>query len=101
MRLPEAARLREQADALQSVLAQQEKRNALYDEFLDLFTIHGESHPGERKLARAFLERGEVGTLCGEERKPWWQCVQLKLPQSSYGRLERGKLAPTAVSGMV
>ncbi|MGA2569006.1 MAG: hypothetical protein ABSF23_00665 [Terracidiphilus sp.] len=71
---PEAARLRELAVALQSVLAQQGERNALCDEFLDLCTIAGESHPGERKLARAFLERierGEVGTPAEEERKPW------------------------------
>ena len=71
---PEAARLRELAIALQGVFAQQEQRNALCDEFLDLCTIHGESHPGERKLARAFLERierGDVGTPTQEERKPW------------------------------
>ena len=71
---PEAARLRKLAVALQSVLAQQEERNTLCDEFLDLCTIHGESHPGERKLARAFLERierGEVGTPTEETRKPW------------------------------
>jgi hypothetical protein len=68
---PEAARLRELAVALQQVLAQQEQRNALCDEFLDLCTMHGESHPGERKLARAFLERierGEVGSPTEEER---------------------------------
>jgi hypothetical protein len=71
---PEAARLRELAVALQGIYTQQEQRNALCDEFLDLCTIHGESHPGERKLARAFLERierGEVGTPPEEERKPW------------------------------
>ena len=71
---PEAARLRELALALQGVFAQQEKRNALCDEFLDLCSIHGESNPGERKLARTFLERierGEVGTKTEEERKPW------------------------------
>jgi hypothetical protein len=71
---PEAARLRELALALQSVMAQQEDRNALCDEFLDLCTMHGESHPGERKLARAFLERierGEVGTQPEGERRPW------------------------------
>ncbi len=70
----EAARLRELAIALQSVLAAQEERNALCDEFLDLCTMHGESHPGERKLARAFLERierGEVGTPTQGERPPW------------------------------
>jgi hypothetical protein len=71
---PEAARLRELAMALQGVFAQQEKQNALCDEFLDLCSIHGESHPGERKLARAFLERiekGEVGIEPQEEKKPW------------------------------
>jgi hypothetical protein len=71
---PEAARLRELALALQQVFAQQEQRNALCDEFLDLCSIHGESHPGEPRLARDFLariERGEVGTPTVEERKPW------------------------------
>ncbi len=70
---PEAARLRELAVALQSILARHVERNALCDEFLDLCTIHGESHPGERKLARTFLERierGEVGTLT-EDKRPW------------------------------
>jgi hypothetical protein len=68
----EAARLRELAVALQSILAQQGENNALCDEFLDLCTMHGESHPGERRLARLFLERierGEVGSP-GEE-KSW------------------------------
>ena len=54
------------------IFAQQEERNALCDEFLDLCSIHGESHPGERKLARAFLERierGEVGTPTDEEEE--------------------------------
>jgi hypothetical protein len=71
---PEAARLRELAVALQQILTQHDERNALCDEFLDLCTIHGESHPGERRLARAFLERierGEVGTPTDEERKSW------------------------------
>lgn len=71
---PEAARLRELALAIQGVFAQQDERNALCDEFLDLCSIHGESHPGERRLARAFLDRidkGEVGTSTEEERKPW------------------------------
>jgi hypothetical protein len=70
---PEAARLRDLAVALQNVLAQQGERNALSDEFLDLCTMHGESHPGERKLARMFLERiehGEVGAPT-EEKPPW------------------------------
>jgi hypothetical protein len=69
---PAAARLRELALALQNVLAQQGETNALCDEFLDLCTMHGESHPGERKLARLFLERierGEVGSP--REQKPW------------------------------
>jgi hypothetical protein len=71
---PEAERLRELAVALQAIFAQLEKRNALCDEFLDLCTMHGESHPGERKLARTFLERierGEVGSPTQEERKLW------------------------------
>jgi hypothetical protein len=71
---PEAARLRELAIALQGVFAQQERQNALCDEFLDLCSMHGESHPGERKLARAFLERierGEVGVQPQQEKMPW------------------------------
>ena len=62
---PEAARLRDLAQALQNVFAQYEQRNPLCDEFLDLCSMHGESHPGEPRLARMFLsriERGEVGT---------------------------------------
>jgi hypothetical protein len=69
---PEADRLRELALALQGVFTQQEKRNMLCDEFLDLCSIHGESNPGERKLARAFLERmekGEVGVKPAEEKR--------------------------------
>lgn len=61
---PEAARLRELAVVMQGAFAREGRRNALADEFLDLCSIHGESHPGERKLARTFLERierGEVG----------------------------------------
>jgi len=71
---PEAARLRELAIALQGVFAQQERQNALCDEFLDLCSMHGESHPGERKLARSFLgriERGEVGIQPAAEARPW------------------------------
>jgi hypothetical protein len=71
---PEAARLRELALALQGVSAQQEQRNALCDEFLDLCSIHGESNPGERKLARAFLDRigkDEVGTQPEGEARRW------------------------------
>lgn len=68
----EADRLRELALALQGVFALQEKRNELCDEFLDLCSIHGESNPGERKLARAFLvriEKGEVGVKPAEEKR--------------------------------
>jgi hypothetical protein len=71
---PEAARLRELAVALQGVFAQQEGQNSLCDEFLDLCSMHGESHPGERKLARTFLERidrCEVGVQPPEEKKLW------------------------------
>ena len=71
---PEAKRLRELAVALQGLLGQQGARNALCDEFLDLCTMHGENHPGERRLARMFLERierAEVGTPTEQERKPW------------------------------
>ena len=69
---PEAIQLRELAAALQGVFAQDVERYALADEFLDLCTMHGEYHPGERKLARTFLERierGEVGTPT--EVRPW------------------------------
>jgi len=71
---PEAARLRELAVALQGVLTQHEQKNALCDEFLDLCSMHGEYHPGERKLARAFLERierGEVGAEPEKKGRPW------------------------------
>jgi hypothetical protein len=71
---PEAARLRELALALQGVYSQEEGRNALCDEFLDLCSIHGESHPGEPRLARTFLariEHGEVGTPTQSEKKLW------------------------------
>jgi hypothetical protein len=70
----EAGQLRELALALQALFAQQEEPSALCDEFLDLCSIHGESNPGERQLARAFLariEKGQVGTPTEEERKPW------------------------------
>jgi hypothetical protein len=69
---PEAARLRELALAIQAVFSQNEQRHALADEFLDLCSMHGESHPGERKLSRQFLariEHGEVGTP--SEKNPW------------------------------
>ncbi len=71
---PEAARLRELAMALQGIMAQQEERNALCDEDLDLCSMHGESHPGERRLARALLERierGEVGQQPEKGTLPW------------------------------
>lgn len=71
---PEALRLRELAQALQNLFAQYEQRNALCDEFLDLCSMHGESHPGEPRLARMFLARiesGEVGTPTQDRKKPW------------------------------
>jgi hypothetical protein len=71
---PEAAQLRELALALQGIFAQQGERNALCDEFLDLCSIHGESDPGERRLARSFLERierGEVGEQPEAGKMPW------------------------------
>jgi hypothetical protein len=74
MAWPEAERLRELALALPDAFAQQGERNALCDEFLDLCSMHGEYHPGERKLAREFLariERGEVGTATEPDFKPW------------------------------
>jgi hypothetical protein len=67
----EATQLRHLAVALQAVLVRQGQRNALCDEFLDLCSMHGESHPGERKLARVFLERierGEVGASMDDEQ---------------------------------
>lgn len=71
---PQAASLRQLALALQAILAQQEEQNALCDEFLDLCTIHGESDPGESRLARALLgriERGEVGSQTEGAKLPW------------------------------
>ena len=58
---PEAARLRDLAFALQSILAQNEASDPLCDQFLDLCSIHGESDPGEPRLARAFLAEIERG----------------------------------------
>jgi hypothetical protein len=52
---PEAARLRELAFALQAILAQSGESDMLCDQFLDLCSIHGESDPGEPRLARAFM----------------------------------------------
>jgi hypothetical protein len=52
---PQAAQLRHLAFALQAILAQQEESDPLCDQFLDLCSIHGESDPGEPRLARAFL----------------------------------------------
>ena len=71
---PEAAQLRELAAAIQAILAQDGERNTLCDEFLDLCTMHGESHPGEARLARTFLARiegGQVGTPTEADWKPW------------------------------
>jgi hypothetical protein len=73
-RWQEAARLRELAVALQGLLSAHGERDALCDEFLDLCSVHGELDPGERRLARAFLERieaGKVGTPTENAKKPW------------------------------
>jgi len=70
---PEAAQLRELAAGIQAILAQAGEGSALCSEFLDLCTMHGENHPGEPRLARAFLariEKGEVGTPTEPEWKP-------------------------------
>ncbi|MGB7549225.1 MAG: hypothetical protein WBM14_15910 [Terracidiphilus sp.] len=71
---PQAARLRDLAFALQAISHQAGEPNALCDEFLDLCTMHGESHPGEPRLARTFLGRielGEVGAPADSQWKPW------------------------------
>ena len=70
----EAERLRQLAVALEAVFRQQERNNLICDEFLDLCSMNGESHPGEQRLARAFLkriERGEVGFQPPGEKMPW------------------------------
>lgn len=70
---PEAARLRELAAALQPILAQAGEPAPLVEEFLDLCSIHGESDPGEPRLAREFLrriDRGDVGTPT--QKPPAW-----------------------------
>jgi hypothetical protein len=71
---PEAARLRELAMALQAIGSQQGEPLALCDEFLDLCSMHGESDPGEQRLARSFLARiegGQVGSPTVDEKRPW------------------------------
>ena len=70
---PEASRLRELAAALERILAQHAEREPLAAEFLNLCKMHGESNPGEARLAREFLrriDRGEVGTPTQKET-PW------------------------------
>jgi hypothetical protein len=70
----EAERLRQLAVALEGAFRQQERNNLICDEFLDLCSMNGESHPGEQRLARAFLkriERGEVGFQPPREKLPW------------------------------
>jgi hypothetical protein len=63
---PEAARLRELAFALQAILAQSGESDMLCEQFLDLCSIHGENDPGERRLARAFLNQIASGQIAGE-----------------------------------
>ena len=70
----EAERLRQLAVALEAVFRQQERSNLLCEEFLDLCSMNGESHPGEQRLARAFLkriERGELGFQPPREKMLW------------------------------
>ena len=70
----EAERLRQLAVALEGLFRQQERNNLVCEEFLDLCSMNGESHPGEQRLARAFLkriERGEVGFQPPREKIPW------------------------------
>lgn len=77
---PAATKLRELAFALQQIFAQDGDRCAIVDEFLDLCTIHGENNPGEKRLARMFLERIEkenVGTPT-EPPPPWMQKPEAK-----------------------
>jgi hypothetical protein len=77
---PEATKLRELAFALQQIFSQDGDRCAIVDEFLDLCTIHGENNPGEKRLARLFLDRIEkenVGTPT-EPPPPWMQKPEVK-----------------------
>lgn len=67
---PEASRLRDLAAALQPILAQAEEPEPLVDEFLDLCSIHGESDPGEPRLARDFLRRIDRGEVGAPTQKP-------------------------------
>ena len=56
---PEAEQLRALAVALHSMMAQlrlESPGGALLDQYLDLCSMHGESHPGEARLARQFLD---------------------------------------------
>ncbi len=55
---PEAEQLRALAVALHEMMAQlrlDSPAGALIDQYLDLCSMHGESHPGEARLARQFL----------------------------------------------
>lgn len=71
---PEAERLRSLAMSMQQILAQSGEQNLLCDEFLDLCAMHGESNPGEARLARAFLariDRKQVGQQGETESNRW------------------------------
>lgn len=55
----EAEQLRALAVALHSMMQElriETASSALIEQYLDLCSMHGESHPGEARLARQFLE---------------------------------------------
>ncbi len=61
---PEAEKLRALAVAIHGLTAQLRldlEDARVVDEYLDLCSMHGESHPGEARLARQFLEHLETG----------------------------------------
>jgi hypothetical protein len=75
----EAEQLRQLAMALQGLLAQQATESdsqdpvaLLIDQFLDLCTMHGESNPGEARLAREFLrEIASPTPPQAQPSRPW------------------------------
>ncbi len=61
---PEAEQLRSLAVALHTMIAQLRldiAAAAPVEQFLDLCSMHGESHPGEARLARQFLHLLDTG----------------------------------------
>ena len=56
---PEAEQLRELAVAIHGLMARLRldlEESRIVEQFLDLCSMHGDSHPGEARLARQFLE---------------------------------------------